>query len=394
MKPFAMIAVGVALAGSASADVIRLGAGRIVGEAATPNARSGETLTVATPYGTVELPTGATLRVDRETPAAVEHRRRAPGVSDTAEAQFAFGLWCRANGLASESRARFTRVIELDPDHAEARRLLGYERVGDAWMTQEDKLVARGLVRWRGDYLTPQEVELLGAEQAEKDSSIEWRRRIDSIRARVASPDPEAARLAAEELEAVTDAGATPAILSWLDGEPSLGVRRGLLRALGRIATPAALDRLLAASLIDPDADTRAEARSVIASVRPSGMLDPFVAALGSNNNAVVNRAAVALAEFGADSLVGPLIDALVTTHRRVLTPGGDSQRYDINTASGRFSFGGGGPQVSTGPVRNPDVLSALVALTGQNFLYDQPTWRSWLAAQQETVVVDLRRDP
>lgn len=391
------IAIAVLLTASvtpACADVVRLQGGRLVGEVSDPETEGDQSVTLTLPHGRVVLPERSVRRIDRESPAEAEHRRRAPTVSDTADAQQAFGLWCRANGLATEARDCFRRVIDLDPDHAEARRMLGYEWIAGVWMTKEDKLVARGLVRWQGEFVTPQEVELLRRQKAAKESSLSWRRRIDSIRTRLRSPDRETGIAAEEELDRLDDPAAAASLLAWLDSEPSPRVRRGLLNALGRIATPAALDRLLNAALTDPDPDMRAEALSIIGLINPPGMLDPFVQALGSNNNAVVNHAAMAIAELGGPALIGPLIDALITSHRRVISPGSDGQRYDINTASGRFGVGGGGPRVAKGELRNPDVLSALVSLSGENFLYDQPAWRAWLANQQTIGEIDLRRDP
>ena len=51
-------------------------------------------------------------------------------------------------------------------------------------------------------------------------------------------------------------------------------------------------------------------------------------------------------------------------------------------------SIGGGGGGASGGPTprmvqienRNDEVLAALVKLTGQNFGYDIPTWKQWMA--------------
>jgi hypothetical protein len=58
------------------------------------------------------------------------------------------------------------------------------------------------------------------------------------------------------------------------------------------------------------------------------------------------------------------------------------------------MTFGGGGPKYKTVPLRNPDVLAALVSLSGGvSFDYDRVQWRQWLAAQTKQRVVDIRRD-
>jgi hypothetical protein len=89
------------------------------------------------------------------------------------------------------------------------------------------------------------------------------------------------------------------------------------------------------------------------------------------------------------------LIDALLTRHRFKVGDGNPNQHaYTFSPEGGAFSFGGGGPQIVTQAVRNPDVLSALVALSGgASFDYDQEQWRRWLAAQAKRDAVDVRRD-
>src|SRR5690242_9361425 len=50
-----------------------------------------------------------------------------------ADAAFAEAKHAIADGKVSAAIAAACRAVASDPDHAEARRLLGYQRVGDAW---------------------------------------------------------------------------------------------------------------------------------------------------------------------------------------------------------------------------------------------------------------------
>jgi hypothetical protein len=92
---------------------------------------------------------------------------------------------------------------------------------------------------------------------------------------------------------------------------------------------------------------------------------------------------------------MGPLIEALVTTHKFKLEDGNpDQHAYTFSPDSGSFTFGGGGPKFISRPIRNPAVLSALVTMSGgTSFDYDQQQWRRWLAAQAKVKAVDVRRD-
>jgi len=108
----------------------------------------------------------------------------------------------------------------------------------------------------------------------------------------------------------------------------------------------------------------------------------------------IVNRAARALREINDPRAIRPLIDALVTEHKRVVGSGSGGQQYAFSPTDGAFSMGGGGPRVIKRKFTNPAVLSALIALSGgQSFEYDEHRWRSWLASQIDVEQVDLRRD-
>jgi hypothetical protein len=86
-----------------------------------------------------------------------------------------------------------------------------------------------------------------------------------------------------------------------------------------------------------------------------------------------------------------------VTEHKFIVggnSGGGDTHSYSMSS-DGSFGFGGGGPKVTKSRLKNPDVLSALVRLTGgENYGYVKEQWRGWLAAQAKNELVDLRRDP
>lgn len=50
-----------------------------------------------------------------------------------ASAHYKLGLWCLQNELPDLAEERFERVLELDPDHGDARDRLGYVRENGAW---------------------------------------------------------------------------------------------------------------------------------------------------------------------------------------------------------------------------------------------------------------------
>ncbi len=85
--------------------------------------------------------------------------------------------WCGKKKLFDQQRAHLTRVIELDPDHAEARAELGFKRIEGAWRGREEqqqaaaqeKQLAASLKKWSG------KVERIAAGFSRKDPKLRER---------------------------------------------------------------------------------------------------------------------------------------------------------------------------------------------------------------------------
>ena len=86
----------------------------------------------------------------------------------TADDFFALGEWCEAHKLRRRGEKHFKKAVELDPDHAGARRKLGFVRYKDEWLTPaerdarqkadfEAEMKAKGLVRHGEQWVTPEE---------------------------------------------------------------------------------------------------------------------------------------------------------------------------------------------------------------------------------------------
>ena len=76
------------------------------------------------------------LKADAALAATLEQykarRDRAPVKADD---QWKLALWCEQNGLEAEAKAHLTIVTRLDPNHAAARKRLGYKKQGGRWVT-------------------------------------------------------------------------------------------------------------------------------------------------------------------------------------------------------------------------------------------------------------------
>ncbi len=132
------------------------------------------------------------------------YAERAKQAGDTVEARLALAQWCRKNDLTKEMTAHYEEVIALKPDHAEARRLLGYERIKGQWLRGAELGKAKGWVAYHGRWLPPAEVARI--EQRKKrfrelsqqraDWANAWELKTEHFRIRSNCPAPVVQELA------------------------------------------------------------------------------------------------------------------------------------------------------------------------------------------------------
>ena len=252
----------------------------------------------------------------------------------------------------------------------------------DPALTQAERMAALGLIRYRGAWRTPQEVELIERDEAATIAAKQWNAKLARLRQRL--EQPATADRAAEEIREISDPLAVAAVAAALVSEPVFAVRRAYVEALSHIRTPDAIATLIGTARDHPDRETRFAAVERLVMIGPHQAVSPLVAGLASADNAQVNRSAEALGRLGLPEAIGPLIAALETRH---LTASGGGQ--PAGSTSATFTPAGGGLSMGGGPkpklvaVRNDRVLEALVSLTGENFEWDAVAWRAWLANER-----------
>lgn len=349
---------------------------------------------ITTSAGTViALERSQVSKIDDASAETQSYDARARTAPDTAEAQLALAKWCREHQLNGRASRHAERVIELEPGNVEARQMLNFRNVDGEWMTREQVMASRGLVWYDGSYRTRQEIALLQRSEKHKQLSAHWSSEIRKWRRWLNDRRPERVREAVANFNNVTDPLAGPPIVEMLKDEQDPAARRLMAKAASQIDHQSTVNALVLLSLNDPDEDLRLNCLGWLIDAERPGLAEAYVKALSSNDNDVVNRAGVALGSLEDETAIGPLIDALVTKHKRVVGSGSGGSTYSVSPSSGVSSFGGGGPKVISGELRNPAVLSALVRITGEHFGYNKESWEKWHATQATLVHIDLRRD-
>ncbi|HEY3393776.1 MAG TPA: HEAT repeat domain-containing protein [Lacipirellulaceae bacterium] len=345
--------------------------------------------------GRMSIPRSQIARVDTISADEAEYQKRSRSAPDTVEAHWELAEWCSQRKMRNQARLHLERIIELDPNHEQARGILGYRKKDGQWMTRDDVMDGRGLVMYEGRFVTRQHVELLEREKEKKVSQADWGKHLERLRRWLVGRRQDRAGEALTEIESIRDPMAAEAIVDLLEREEDPDLKRLWMEVASRLDHQAAVDALVDLSLLDEDPEVRHQSLEYLINSGRRGLVRPYIRGLKDKDNEIVNRAGAALGQIGDTDAIGPLIDALVTKHKFKIAEGNpDQHSYTFTPQGGGMSFGGGGPKIITQSLRNPDVLGALVTLAGgASFDYDQEQWRRWLSAQAKQQVVDVRRD-
>ena len=190
---------------------------------------------------------------------------------------------------------------------------------------------------------------------------------------------------------------AVKALVKGLRDDSSIPARLIYVETLAKINTPDSIMALAVASIEDGDVEVRLTCLDRLQTEKRPEVVAYYVSKLRDKKNEVVNLAGIALGHMKDPSAIGPLIDALVTTHKfKIAKPGGDNSMttsFGNGPGGGGLSMGGG-PKIVSQQFANQPVLDALTAITGQNSGFNQAAWRHWYASQKKPeTTIDARRD-
>jgi len=357
-------------------------------------------------------------------PGASAAKKAAPGTgvldeyvlrstaAKTAPERYAVGLWCHEQGLLPESTAQFRETIRLDPEHAAARKELGESLVDGRWVPSEEALRARGLVRWEGRWVLPEEKAILAAPAEERArlgrEEDRARKLIETLAADVPSTDGgegPRARMAREALAGIDDRSLVKPLAFALRAK-SPAVRLHAAKELGRIGDRRSFRALVARSLRDPAPEVRAACVDAALAFGDAEILAPYVRTFLNSGSADV-RAAAAEAIGRTRDLRG--VQYLVYA---IEGHGGGSrahiyaanqltfiQDFDVEVAQTAFIADPIVGVLQEGAVLDVHVLSnewygtrverhaiygALRGLTGADLEESPAAWRKWMGENRE----------
>lgn len=404
-------------------DVVRLNnGGEARGRLVTEIARTvGSRVVIETLLGTrIEFEETAVAFVVRRRVEYEQYESRLAETDDTIEGQWEMAEWCRRQKLNQQRAVHLRRIVELEPGHRQARVGLGHIFREGRWVPRDEYMRSRGLVRYRGRYISPQEREDLRRDKTQRRAftraANSWSKKIRLWHGWLSSSKREQRLRGYQELFGVREPAAIAGLVKTLGQDRNSEVRLLLVRALGEIPGSASVEPLLKLALEDADSTVRSMAWATIGESRSRQAIPGLQQALTHAANPVVRRAAVLLGEIGEIQVVPTLIEALQTRHRyRVRVPGSDKPSFgfarDGTPVHPAVAAGFGVPlQVLEGMQRgefpygviivpsqfavqqthvitvevghqNSEVRNALKRLTGEDLAFDQRSWRLWWLA-------------
>lgn len=321
-------------------------------------------------------------------------------MADTAEAHRAMAESLRKKPggrtrFAPQIEFHLRRLVELDPNDEDARRLLGQIRVDTEWVDEELYFISHGYVRDGGKWKSALEVQL----QAARDQN---EARMETARAaymRLRNRLPQLDRATATaELQALM----IPELISRLhedaiEAGDDLDLKRLLMEGIATQESYVAGNSLLYFRILDPDPGIRDFAMTLIRQGNRNidGIALNACQLLQLNSREIVNRVGGFLGELGSPLAIPALIRAVVTEHDEANPTGGDPGRMNFNIQNGNVQGFGVNNDPKTVKVRrpNPDVIDALRRLTNVDFGNDQKRWTQWYVDNYTLAGRDLTRD-
>ncbi|MEO8499429.1 MAG: hypothetical protein ABI565_00840 [Vicinamibacteria bacterium] len=199
-----------ALASAARADVLHLtSGGRLEGVLTRETATS---VTIDVGMGQLSVPRSSVIRIERKGSALSEYRSRLAAVQPGDVSAYAdLARFATENGLRSEARLMWARVVSLDPRNVEAHIFLGHVLVDGNYVDEGEANRARGLVSFDGRWMTPAEQYSL---LRERERRADDDRRVEEARRSAREADDRARRAEAEAARARA-AATNPSLPVW-----------------------------------------------------------------------------------------------------------------------------------------------------------------------------------
>ena len=192
-------------------EVYLKGGGQLSGQIV---AHTEDSVTVDIGAGKMTVKLSSVVRIEEGSSPVEEYKTRAAKIAaDDVEGWRELARFAADEGLSTQSRQAWSKVVAAVPDDAEANRALGRVQLDGRWVSEEESYRARGYVEFEGQWMTPAEQQSIVADRQAREQAEH-----EALQAQIAADD--AAAREREEQEAREDAERRR---SGLDDLPQLG---------------------------------------------------------------------------------------------------------------------------------------------------------------------------
>lgn len=251
--------------------------------------------------------------------------QRNAAVATDVEAQAALAAWCRKNKLDAEARYHWRKILELDPQHAEALKELHMQY-------------------YEGALLTADEVQKRKQAAGELKRSMQrWRSSLTAWRRGLESSDIEKQQAAKEQLAALDDLSVIPAYEALLADKESRQkgelFAREYVNFLTRMREPAATEALTRMAVTSPWPGV---ASAAVDSLKQRNWLEYVPMLMGNLRGPIMSESSIEEMPHG-----------IMVYSRRYYREGADVDDLKIETVHFHPA-----PNIRTSLVKNPDEVA------------------------------------
>jgi len=159
-------------------DVFLKGGGKVSGRIL---ARTATSVQVDVGAGTVTLPMSRVERIQAGQSALQVYYARAGGLSPgDVDGWKELARWASAQGLATQAREAYERVLRVDPGDRDANLARGNVELDGRWVPEADSYRARGYVEFEGRWMMPAEQEAILRQRAAETEARQSQRAMDA----------------------------------------------------------------------------------------------------------------------------------------------------------------------------------------------------------------------
>jgi hypothetical protein len=176
----------------AADEVYLKGGGQISGEIV---AHTEDSVTVDIGAGTMSVKLSSVVRIEEGASAVEEYRARAAKIApNDADGWRKLARFAAGEGLSTQAREAWSKVVAVAPDDAEANRALGKVQHEGRWVTEEESYRAQGFVELDGEWMTPEERQVILEHRSAREQADR-----EAMQAQIAADDAAAREREAEE---------------------------------------------------------------------------------------------------------------------------------------------------------------------------------------------------